>query len=78
MLKACISASRETTPDVHVLSLNGSNPEVLPKFVETAHKNVCILFATCYSASYVLFLGRQSTSFPRWLDRLSLLLDCRW
>ena len=31
----------ETTPDVHVLSLNGSNPEVLPNFVETAHKNVC-------------------------------------
>ncbi|RPD58688.1 chitinase [Lentinus tigrinus ALCF2SS1-6] len=29
----------ETTPDVHVLSLNGSNPGVLPKFVETAHKN---------------------------------------
>ncbi|KAJ7591604.1 endochitinase [Mycena floridula] len=29
----------ETTPDVNFLSLNGSNPEILPQFVEAAHKN---------------------------------------
>ncbi|KAK7060365.1 hypothetical protein VNI00_001130 [Paramarasmius palmivorus] len=29
----------ETTEDTRLLSLNGSNPEVLPKFVEAAHEN---------------------------------------
>lgn len=30
----------ETTPDVRVLSLEGSNPAVLPEFVREARKNV--------------------------------------
>ncbi|KAJ6583772.1 glycoside hydrolase family 18 protein [Mycena sp. CBHHK59/15] len=30
-------AFAETTPDVRVVTLNGSNPELLPKFVATAH-----------------------------------------
>ena len=33
-------ANSETTPSVHALSLNGSNPDMLPQFVEEAHKNV--------------------------------------
>ncbi|TBU48668.1 chitinase [Dichomitus squalens] len=28
-----------TTPDVNTISLDGSNPDVLPQFVETAHNN---------------------------------------
>ena len=33
-------ANSETTPSVQTLNLNGSNPDLLPKFVETAHENV--------------------------------------
>ncbi|KAI0808117.1 chitinase [Fomes fomentarius] len=32
-------AFAETTPDVHTLSLEGSKPELLPTFVQTAHKH---------------------------------------
>lgn len=30
---------RETSPNVHELSLENSNPEVLPAFVKAAHKH---------------------------------------
>lgn len=33
-------ANSETTPDVQELTLNGSNPDILPQFVEEAHLNV--------------------------------------
>lgn len=33
-------ANSETTPDVQALTLNGSNPDILPQFVEEAHLNV--------------------------------------
>jgi hypothetical protein len=32
----------KTTPSVQALTLNGSNPEVLPQFVEEARKNVSL------------------------------------
>lgn len=31
---------RETTPDVRVVNLNGSDPELLPRFVAAAHAHV--------------------------------------
>ena len=42
-----------TTPDVHTLSLNGSNPDLLPKFVDTAHKNVRLATLTCVPSSHL-------------------------
>ena len=33
-------ANSETTPDVQALTLNGSNPDILPQFVDEAHLNV--------------------------------------
>lgn len=44
-LRAPVFSSSETTPDVRALTLNGSNPEVLPQFVAAAHKNVrrCVI-----------------------------------
>ena len=33
-------ANSETTPSVQALTLNGSNPDLLPQFVEEAQKNV--------------------------------------
>ena len=35
-----LMANSETTPDVEALTLNGSNPDILPQFVEEAHLNV--------------------------------------
>ena len=33
-------ADSETTPSVQALTLNGSNPDLLPQFVKEAHSNV--------------------------------------
>ncbi len=39
-VKLTSSKFSETTPDVTCLSLNGSDPQVLPKFVRAAHQHV--------------------------------------
>jgi hypothetical protein len=35
-----LTGNRETTADVRVVSLNGSDPELLPQFVAAAHAHV--------------------------------------
>jgi hypothetical protein len=35
-----LTSNRETTADVRVVSLNGSDPELLPQFVAAAHTHV--------------------------------------
>lgn len=56
----------ETTPDVRVLTLNGSSPDVLPQFVDAAHKHVMLY--SCFLPGLILNVRRESKPRCRSVD----------
>ena len=68
-----------TTPDVNTVSLEASDEELLPKFVDLAHQNVsdCVTIAWLNGSTYPLYTECQGNAYNWWLDWLPVLLLCR-
>ncbi|KIK76574.1 glycoside hydrolase family 18 protein [Paxillus rubicundulus Ve08.2h10] len=74
-----IYAVAATTPSVHNLSLDASEPTVLPQFVDEAHKHVSSdLRSSEKGACSIVVIGRRCTRCTRGMDRKSLVfIQCR-
>jgi hypothetical protein len=65
--------NRETTSDVRLVTLNGSDPELLPKFVAAAHEHVRFNSLAAL-LSLIFFTESESFGQCRWLDRQLFLV----
>jgi chitinase len=69
---------RSTTPSASVIYLEDSDKKLLPQFVKTAHKNVCIsaILGAMRFSENGYFLARSCNSVYRRLDRLPVFFYC--
>jgi hypothetical protein len=69
-----------TTPSVQAVDLSDSNPDLLPHFVEEAHKNVSfkLNLTGLWNLTNSIDIGSQSPLIGRRLDWLTVFLNqCR-